>query len=70
MDNYVAKGLLADISKLISKDEELSQTEFLQNVWDAYSVNGKLYYVIPRFAVVTMAAKTELVGDGHAVLRF
>ena len=64
MDNYVAKGLLADISKLISKDEELSQTEFLQNVWDAYSVNGKLYYVIPRFAVVTMAAKTELVGDG------
>ena len=64
VDNYVAKGLLADISKLISKDEELSQTEFLQNVWDAYSVNGKLYYVIPRFAVVTMAAKTELVGDG------
>ena len=64
VDNYVAKGLLADISKLISEDEELSQTEFLQNVWDAYSVNGKLYYVIPRFAVVTMAAKTELVGDG------
>lgn len=64
IDNYIAKGLIADVGKLIEKDEELSQVEFLQNVFDAYSVDGKLYYVISQFNVVTMAAKTSLVGDG------
>lgn len=63
VENYVSKGLLADIGDLIEKDEELSQVEFLQNVFDAYSVNGKLYYVIPSFGVGTMIGKTSIVGD-------
>lgn len=60
MANYISKGLIADVGKLIEKDEELSQVEFLQNVFDAYSVNGKLYYVIPEFYVNTMVAKDSL----------
>lgn len=64
VDNYIAKGWIADVSKLIEQDEELSQVKFMQNVLDAYSRDGKLYYVIPRFNVVTMVAKTSLVGDG------
>lgn len=60
IENYISKGLIADIGKLIEKDEELSQVEFLQNVFDAYSVNGKLYYVIPDFYVNTMVAKESL----------
>lgn len=64
VSNYIAKGLLADIGKMIEDDEELSKEEFLQNVFDAYSVKGKLYYVIPTFYVRTMLAKTRLVGDG------
>jgi len=63
IENYISKGLLADIGKLIEQDPELSQTEFLQNVFDAYSVDGTLYYVVPNFNVVTMIAKTSLVGD-------
>lgn len=58
--NYISKGLIADVGKLIQKDEELSQVEFLQNVFDAYSVKGKLYYVIPEFYVNTMVAKESL----------
>ncbi len=64
VENYIAKGWIADVNSLIEKDEELSKTEFMQNVFDAYSVDGKLYYVIPRFNVVTLVAKTSLVGDG------
>lgn len=64
IDNYISKGLVADVGKLIEEDEELSQVEFMQNVLDAYSVNGKLYYVIPKFNVTTMVAKKSLVGDG------
>lgn len=37
-NSYVAKGALADISSLLAADPELSSQEYLQNVWDAYSV--------------------------------
>lgn len=63
IENYISKGLLADIGKLIGQDPELSQVEFMQNVFDAYSVDGTLYYVVPNFYVVTMIAKTSLAGD-------
>ena len=61
--NYVSKGALADIGKLLAADQELGGLEYLQNVWDAYSVNGQLYAVIPSFNVQTMVAKKSLVGE-------
>lgn len=63
IENYISKGLIADVGKLIENDEELSQVEFMQNVFDAYSVDGTLYYVVPNFEVYTMIAKESLVGD-------
>lgn len=62
-DNYAAKGLLADINEFLKNDEELSKVEFMQNVFDSYSMDGKLHYVIPSFTANTMAAKTAVVGD-------
>lgn len=61
--NYVSKGLLADIGSLLEADPELGKLEYLQNVWDAYSVNGTLYAVVPSFNVRTMVAKKSLVGE-------
>ncbi|MCI9073467.1 MAG: extracellular solute-binding protein [Lachnospiraceae bacterium] len=61
--NYVSKGALADIGKLLAADPELGGLEYLQNVWEAYSVNGQLYAVIPSFNVQTMIAKKSLVGE-------
>lgn len=63
VENYISKGLVADIGKLIEGDPELSKVEFMQNVFDAYSVDGTLYYVVPNFSVATMIAKTSLIGD-------
>ena len=62
-DNYIAKGLLADIGKLIENDEELSQETFLQNVFDAYSVDGVLYRVVPTFTINTIIGKTSILGE-------
>lgn len=62
-NRYVDKGALADISSLIAADPDLSSQEYLQNVWDAYSVGGKLYAVVPNFHVRTMIAKKSLVGE-------
>ena len=60
---FAARGVLADIGELIEKDAELSQTDFLTNVFEAYSTNGKLYYVIPSFRVDTMIGASSVVGD-------
>ncbi len=61
--NYIAKGLIEDVGALIANDEELSQEEFMENVFEAYSIDGKLYYVVPNFMVSTMIGKKSLVGD-------
>lgn len=65
LESYIKKGLIADIGALIERDEELSGQEFMENVFDAYSVDGKLMYVVPSFTISTMAARTSLVGDGN-----
>ena len=67
MDSYISKGLIANVDDLIAKDEELSQNEYLQNVWDAYRVNGKLYYVIPSFYISTMVGKQSIFGDRTSI---
>ncbi len=67
MDSYVSKGLLANVDELIQKDEELSGETFLQNVWDAYRVDGKLYYVIPSFYIQTYVGKTSIFGDRTSI---
>lgn len=67
MDSYISKGLIANVDDLIAKDEELSQNEYLQNVWDAYRVDGKLYYVIPSFYVCTMLGKQSVFGDRTSI---
>ncbi len=64
--NYVSKGLVADVGRLMEKDEELANVEFLQNVFDAYKINDRLYYVIPEFTVNTYMAKKSIVGDRTA----
>ena len=64
MKNYIAKGLIADVGMLIEEDGELSGTDFLENVFDAYSVDDRLMYVVPSFTLVTMAARSSLVGAG------
>lgn len=60
---YISKGLLADIGELIEQDEELSQEEFMENVFEACSVNGKLYEVIPCFNVRTYIGKKSIIGN-------
>lgn len=67
MDSYINKGLVANVDDLIAKDEELSKNEYLQNVWDAYRVNDKLYNVVPSFYIGTMVGKTSIFGDRTSI---
>lgn len=64
---YAAKGLLVDISDLIAKDEELSKEKYLSNVFEAYSLEGKLYQVLPSFYVQTFLSHKDIVGDKESL---
>lgn len=63
LQSYISKGLLADVGKLIEEDGELDSGQFLENVLDAFRVNGTLYYVAPAFCVDTLVAKQSKAGD-------
>lgn len=63
VDSYISKGLFEDLKPFIEKDEEVPPDSLLSNVIEAYSVDGKLYSLVPSFSVQTVAVKTSDVGD-------
>ena len=63
LQSYISKNLLADVGKLMEEDKELDSGQFLENVQDAFRVNGTLYYVAPAFCVDTLVAKQSKAGD-------
>ncbi len=62
VDSYISKGLLADLYEFMDKDETFNRDDYLQNVFQAYENNGKLYEVVPSFTINTLIGKTSRVG--------
>ena len=63
LQNFISKGLLADVGELISKDQELADVAFMDNFFDALRVGGVLYHVVPAVEINTLVAKKSIVGD-------
>ncbi len=63
LNTYIDKGLLEDIKPMIENDPDLNYEDYMTNVFDAYSVDGKLYQIIPSYYVSTVVGKTSLVGN-------
>lgn len=61
--SYVSKGLFTDLYQLMEADESFHKEDYLENVFKAYEVNGKLYSLVPSVQLQTFAAKTSLL-DG------
>lgn len=62
VDSYISKGLFADLKPFIEKDEAFSIEDFMPNVIEACSVDGKLYSLVPSYSIDTLVAKTSDVG--------
>ncbi|MCL2717932.1 MAG: extracellular solute-binding protein [Lachnospiraceae bacterium] len=62
-ESYMAKGLFADLLPFIANDNELDVNDLMPNVVTAYSMNNKMYRLVPQFTVGTVFAKTSLVGS-------
>lgn len=63
VDSYISKGLLADLYQFMDKDETINKEDYLQNIFDAYSVDGKLYELVPSFNITTLVGKSSVVGE-------
>lgn len=66
VSNLIAKGALADLSDLLDKDSELSRDDFISNILDVLSVDGKLYSVAESFYINTLVGKVSDVGTGKS----
>ena len=64
VDSYIAKGVLADLNPFLEKDSELKREDFLQNIMELGSRDGKWYQMIPAFSVQALAGKASVAGDG------
>ena len=62
VDSYISKGLFADLKPFIDKDEAISMDDFMPNVMEACSMDGKLYSLVPSYSIDTLVAKTSEVG--------
>lgn len=67
VENYVAKGILEDLTPYIEKDDTINKDYFIDGILDATKVDGKNYYVSKALQINTLAVKasdTEKFGDG------
>lgn len=66
VDNLIAKGALADLSDMLDNDPDVSREDFIPNILDVLSKNGKLYSIAESFYVQTLAGKVADVGTGKS----
>ncbi len=63
LENLASKGLFVDFNELIKKDQNFNREDYLQNIFDAFERNGKLYTLVPSFYPFTVMGKTTDVGS-------
>lgn len=59
---YIAKGMLEDLTPYFEKDSEINTSDILDSVLEAMEVDGKLYYVCPNFTLSTLVGNAKDVG--------
>lgn len=62
VESYMSKGLFADIREFVEKDPELKMEDYMQEVIDAYSRDGKWYQLVPSYYLFTIFGKASDVG--------
>ncbi len=60
---YASKGLLVDLGEQMAKDKEFDSSLFLENVFRASSINGKLYTLTNAVGLTGIMSSRSLVGD-------
>ena len=67
VESYAAKGLFEDLDPYFSKDKEISEKEYLDNIIDALRIDGRMYFISPSFYVIGMLGKKKDFGETKGV---
>ena len=62
-EQYVAKGLLEDLTPYMDKDSEVKTSSIMDNVLKAMQIDGKIYTTCSSFGIQTVIGPSSLVGD-------
>ncbi len=63
VESYFQKGIFADLNEYIDDAENgINRSDYLSNILDATTVDGKLYSLIMSFSIQTLIAKSKYVG--------
>lgn len=63
VNSYINKGLFEDLKPYINEDQEIDMDDLMPNVIEAFSIDGKLYTMMPSYYIETLVAKTSDVGE-------
>ncbi len=70
VDSYINKGLFLDLSTYIKNDPDIDESDFIENIYNAYKTGDKVYQVVPTFVINTIAVKTSLLqGADHLTIK-
>lgn len=62
IESYAQKGMLADLYDFIDADPDINREDYIENIFNAYEIDGKLYKAITSFQIITLAGKPSVVG--------
>ena len=60
---YEKAGLFCDLMPYLKKDDTLNEDYFTDGLIDVMTTDGKLYYIMKKFSIKTMAAKASDAGQ-------
>lgn len=63
MQFYQDTGILADMRPFIEKDTEISYDDYFENIFDAFSENGKMYQLCVNFTLSGLLGSGEILGE-------
>ncbi len=62
VESYMSKGLFVDFKTFLEKDPELKLEDYMPEIIDAYSQDGKWYQLVPNYHLYTVFGKAADVG--------
>ena len=63
VESYMSKGLFVDLKTFVDNDTELNVEDYMPEVIDAFSQDGKWYQLIPSYYLYTVFGKASDVGE-------
>ncbi len=66
LNKYLGMGVFADLNEYFANDPSVNKDDYLANIFEAATFDGKLEAIIPSFYVQTLAGKASVLGNRNS----